>query len=50
MILYYLQIAKIQQIRHSVEMFTEVMYACICICSYFTIALFTGLIQVYPAR
>ena len=35
---------KIQEIRQSVIFFRDV-YACICMCTYFTIFLFTGLKQ-----
>ena len=37
---------EIQLIRQSVKFFTEVVYVSICICTYLTIALFTGLIPV----
>ena len=40
-----LMLLRIQEIRQSVIFFRDV-YACICMCTYFTIFLFTGLITV----
>ena len=46
MILYYFPIAQNTVNKAVGDFFTEVVYAYICMCTYFTIVLFTGLIQV----
>ena len=48
MILYYFPIAQNTVNKTVSENFYRGVYACICMCTYFTIFLFTGLIPVYP--
>ena len=48
MILYYFPIAQNTVNQTVNEKFYRGVYACICMCTYFTIFLFTGLIPVYP--
>ena len=48
MILYYFPIAQ-NTVNKTEICFQRSVYACICMCTYMTIFLFTGLIPVYPS-